>query len=105
MILVHGTCVKCGHGKELTKHHLFPRFVRKLLQILKAKTTLLGIHIWLCRGCHADLETLIPKKGVREFVFYVEVVERFLGRELPEFEDHKRPLAQLYATYCSIVGK
>lgn len=101
---MRGTCVKCGRGRNLTKHHLFPKSIRKLLQLLRAKTTLLGIHIWLCRACHAELETLIPKRKVLHFLFYIETAERFLGREFIDLDDEKQILPDLYATYCSITG-
>ncbi len=60
-------CPKCRKVKHLTKHHYRPkRFFRR------------SDTIRLCRGCHSELEMLIPQFEKKSVRFYYQIVKIFL---------------------------
>ena len=69
--MVEGMCPKCGEVGKLTKHHILPKrffgYTRKVFI--------------LCRGCHSDLEKLIPQETQKEVMFYYKVIIQFLNEE------------------------
>lgn len=73
-------CPACGlpytnkKERHKSKHHIFPkRFFRGA-----------GDTIELCRKCHSELETYIPKTHQLSKEKYVRIVEEFLERKRKE---------------------
>lgn len=55
----------------MTRHHVFPR------RHFRRDPELMHIILWICRGCHDDLETWIPLE-LQDLTFYQEVIDFFL---------------------------
>lgn len=62
-----GVCPKCCRRGKLTKHHIFPR--RHFGEN--------GNHLWLCLGCHRELERFIPDELVSIARYFLIISEFF----------------------------
>lgn len=76
-----GLCPKCLDVDELTKHHILP----KRHFPVSPESPLL----WLCRGCHDQLEQAIPFHRQRTD-FYFAIAIAFLKGEIYESRSRRR---------------
>lgn len=64
-----GLCPKCKKNKKLTRHHVKPKRFFRRSETIK-----------ICRGCHNELEELIPYQQKMPIKFYYRIIRNFLER-------------------------
>lgn len=68
-----GLCPKCMYLRDLTKHHVYPR--RFFGNPPNAPI------LFLCRGCHDQLELIIPRDTPLHKDDYLQLAREFLTLE------------------------
>lgn len=72
-------CPSCGHEREATKHHVFPK---RWWRFWTGKQKRMKVHV--CWECHKDIEDEIskrekPMRGPLPQEQYIEIAESFVG--------------------------